>query len=177
MKTVYITAIIIAFFMLNGCAIRHDYTWKEYSVGGRCISLKIDTNQEVRIIKGKSSKAELVLGSVGLHQYYGNEQMLTDGIVTQLTKEMQKRQVNVTSTGKKTLEITVNSTTFKEGMWRGSVLLNYTVKLGNGKTKSCSTRNSSPATVPRILNGAVCLAVLEIINDPEVQAYINNSSD
>jgi len=47
------------------------------------------------------------------------------------------------------------------------------VKFGNGKTKSYTVRNSSPDTVYRTYNGAVALAVIEIINDPEVLTYIN----
>jgi len=175
MKTVYLPAIIIALFMLNGCT--HNYTWKEYGVGARAISLKVDNNQEVRIIKGDSSKTKKMLGNIGMHKYYGNEQMLTDGIVTQLAKELRKRGANVTSPAAKSMEVTVNSTRFEMGMWRIAATLNYTVKFGNGKIKSYKTRNSSPSSVPRTYNGAVCRAVLEIVNDPEVQAYINDSSD
>ena len=109
---------------------------------------------------------------IGPHQYYGSEQTLTDGIVDQLAKEMQKRQFNSTDTAKKSLDIAVNSSAFKQEMWEVAATIEYTVKFGNGKTKWYTVRNSSPTTVDRTYNGAVALAVLEIINDPEVLTYI-----
>jgi len=58
-------------------------------------------------------------------------------------------------------------------MWRIAASLDFSVKFGDGKTKLYTVRNSSPSTVDQTYNGAVALAVLEIINDPEVLTYIN----
>jgi len=129
-------------------------------------------NQEIQILKGKSNDADKILGSIGLHKYYGSKQALTDGIVDQLGRELQKRQVEVNGTAGKSLVIAVTRTSFEQGMRKIAATLDFTVKFGNGKVKTYYVRNSSPGTVPRTFNGALALAVLEIINDPEVIAYI-----
>jgi uncharacterized lipoprotein len=129
--------------------------------------------QEIGIIKGKSNDSKIFLGNVGAHQYYGSEQSLTDGIVDQLAKEMRNKRLEIKNTAEKSLEITVNRSNFERGVWKIAATIEFTVKFGNGKTKSYTVRNSSPATVDRTYNGAVALAVIEIINDPEVLTYIN----
>lgn len=162
------------FLLINGCSIKHDYAWQPYLITPERISPEASfiEGQEIRIIKGKSNNSKIFLGSVGPHEYYGSEQSLTDGIVDQLSREMRKKGLAIKSTGEKSLEITVNRSEFERGMWKIASTIEYTVKFGNGKAKSYTTRNSSPMTVDQTYNGAVALAVIEIINDPEVLNYI-----
>lgn len=172
--------ILIVFLLLNGCGAKnHDYVWNEYPITQERISSQVSftKGQEIRIIKGKSNDSKMFLGNVGVHHYYGSEQSLTDGIVDQLTREMRKKRLEIKNTAEKSLEITVNSSNFERGMWKIAATIEYTVKFGNGKTKSYTVRNSSPATVDRTYNGVVALAVIEIINDPEVLNYITEDNE
>ena len=167
--------------LINGCSssIKHDYAWHEYLITSERISpeASFTQGQEIRIIKGKSNTSKIFLGNVGVHEYYGSEQSLTDGIVDQLAKEMRKKRLEIKSTAEKSLKITVNRSEFEKGLWKIAATIEYTVKFGNGKVKSYTTRNSSPTTVDRTYNGVVALAVIEIINDPEVLKYIKKDSD
>lgn len=175
MQPAYKPVIVILFLILTGCAIKHDYVWNEYPITPERILSQISFTEgkEIRIIRGKSNDSKIFLGNVSAHQYYGSEQSLTDGIVDQLSKEMRKKRLEIKNTAEKSLEITVNRSNFERGMWKIAATIEYTVKFGNGKTKSYTTRNSSPATVDRTYDGAVALAVIEIINDAEVRTYIN----
>jgi len=47
-----------------------------------------------------------------------------------------------------------------------------TVELGSGVKKELKVRNSSPATVETAYNGAVALAVIEIMNNQEIMSYL-----
>ena len=167
--------VVITILTLMGCAIKHDYVWIEYPIKPERVSSQnsFTEGKEIWIIKGKSDDSKIFLGNVGAHQYYGNEQSLTDGIVDQLAKEMRNKRLEIKNTAEKSLEITVNRSNFERGMWKIAATIEFTVKFGNGKTKSYTVRNSSPATVDRTYNGAVALAVIKIINDPEVLTYIN----
>jgi len=175
MQSTYKPIVLILLLILTGCAIKHDYVWIEYPITPERISSQkgFTEGQEIGIIKGKSNDSKIFLGNVGAHQYYGSEQSLTDGIVDQLAKEMRNKRLEIKNTAEKSLEITVNRSNFKRGMWKIAATIEFTVKFGNGKTKSYTVMNSSPATVDRTYNGAVALAVIEIINDPEVLTYIN----
>ncbi len=167
--------ILVFLLSLTGCAIKHDYIWKEYPIASDLIPSQnnFTEGRKIRIIKGKSDNSKIFLGNVGAHQYYGSELSLTDGIADQLTKELKNMNLEINNTSEKSLEITVNSLNFERGMWKIAATLEFTVRFGNGKSKSYTVRNSSPATVDRTYNGAVALAVIKIINDQEVLTYIS----
>ena len=175
MRSVFKPVILILCLTLSGCgAIRHDYIWSEYPLTSNRISSQVSLlkGQELRIIKGKSDDSDISLYKIGPHQYYVNEQSLTNGIVDHLAKEMQKQGLEISNTAEKSLEIAVNHSDFKQGMWKIAATLKFTVKFGNGKTKSYTVRNSSPGSIDLVYNGAVALSVLEMINDPVVLAYV-----
>lgn len=178
MQQIYKPVILISLLILAGCTIKHNYVWDEFSIAPERIS-SLDSfteGQELRIIKGKSDDSRILLGfyrQLDMHQFYGSLQSLTDGIATQLAREMRKKQLDIRNTAEKSLEITVDRVHFEPGTFAIAANIDFTVKFGNGKTKSYTVRNSSVKTLDQIYNGAVALAVIEIINDPEVRAYVN----
>ncbi len=182
MKTKCNGFIFVLLFVLSGCAIKqieHDYTWSEYQIYSDQVRLQnsITKGREVRIIQGKSDNSKIFLGSIYVghqqHRYYGSLQSLTDGIADQLAKELQNRNLIINNTSEKSLEITVIRSNFDDGMLTMGATLDFTVKFGNGIIKSYTVRKSSFGTVPQTYNGAVSLAIIEIMNDRAVQTYIN----
>lgn len=175
MRAIYKPLVLVMLFLVAGCTIKHDYVWYEYPIGPERLNwyVSFDDSDEIRIIRGQSDDSQIFLGNVGAHQYFGSLQSLTDGIADQLAMELRKRQLDINSTAQKSLEVTVISQKFERGMWRIAATLDFLVKFANGTIKSYTVRNSSPGTVDQTYNGAVALAVIEIINDQEVQAYIN----
>jgi hypothetical protein len=182
MRLTHKLIIAILFLVLTGCGIiehKHDYTWKEYPITSERISPQVNFTEgrEVNIIKGKTNDSKVLMGDLTIlahtHKYYGSLQLLTDGIADQLTKEMRNKRLEIKSTAEKSLEITVNRSTFELGTWAGTATMEFTVKFGNGNTKSYTVKNTSPNSIDQIYNGAVALAVIEIINDLEVLTYIN----
>jgi len=173
MRSTYKAVVPVLLLLLGGCA--HNYKWKEYPIAPERISSEdsFTEGMEISVIEGKSSDERVFLGNVGIHRYYGTEQMLTDGIVDQLAKEMGNRRLKIENAAEKSIEIAVTGSRFETGAWKIAATLEFTVKLGDGTTKSYSARNSSPATVPRTYNGVVAKAVIEILNDPKVLSYIN----
>ena len=167
---------MILFLFLTGCTIKHDYVWNEYSIKPERISSQnvFTEGKKLKIIKGKASDSNILIGNVGVHHYYGSEQLITNGIVDQLIMELQNRRLQIKNEAIKSLEITVDRSHFERGAWKIAATIEFTVKFGNGTSKSYSVRNSSPSTVDRTYNGAIALAVIEIINDPEIANYINN---
>jgi hypothetical protein len=175
MQPTHKLVILILFLFFTGCTIKHDYVWKEYPLAPEQVPSQnsFTEGKEIRIIKGRSDDSKIFFGQVNAHYYEGSEQALTDGIVDQLVKEMRKKRLEIKNTAEKSLEIAVNHSNLEHGGWRIAVTLEFTVKFGNGKTKLYTVRNLCPAIVYRAYNGAVALAVIEIINDPEVLTYIN----
>jgi hypothetical protein len=93
-------------------------------------------------------------------------------IVEQLSRELKERGLTVKDGAEKSLEIAVDDSHFERGMWNVAVTIEFTVAFGIGKVKHYSIRNSSPSTVGHTYDGAVALAVIEILDDSEVLAYV-----
>lgn len=167
--------LIILILGLSGCAIKHDYKWREYFIAPDRLTSQIKNKnaQPLKIIKNKSSNSKKLLGNVGAHQYFSNDQEFTNGIADQLTTELRKKRIKIMDTAEKSLAIRVDSAHFERGMWKIATNLDFTITLGGKKIKSLTVRNSSPGAVDRAYDGAIALAVIEIINDPEIAAYIN----
>jgi hypothetical protein len=165
---------LLLFIILTGCSIKHDYVWNEYQIAPAKWTEEdnFEKGQVVTLIEGRAETSENLLGSVGAHEYYGSLQTLTHGIVEHLALELRKKLVVIKDSAEKTLEITVDSSAFERGMWKIAATINYTVKFGNGNSKSFTVRNSSPATVDRTYNGVIANAVIQIIKDPEVRQYL-----
>jgi hypothetical protein len=176
MKSACKPVMLFLFLILTGCAglTTHEYVWNEYPIAPDRISSQatFTEGQKVSIVAGKANDTRVFLGSIGSHQYYGSRQLLTDGIVVHLGKELRSKGLDITSAAEKSLEIAVARIDFETGVWKFAAILEFTVKLGNGKTRSYSVRNSTPTTVERAYDGAVALAVIKIINDAEVLNYI-----
>lgn len=176
MKIINGVVFVLICVLIAGCSVRHDYVWHEYPIAKeRIVTGNFSQGQGINIIKGKSDTSELMLGAIGPHNYFGNMQILTDGLAEQLAMEMEIRGLKIDETAGKSLEVAVQNANFERGMWKVAVTMVYVVKFGNGKTKAYTTRNSSPTTVDNTYNGAVALAVIDILNDPEVISYINGN--
>ncbi len=174
MQTICRSIMLSCLFVSTGCAIKHNYSWSEYPISAdRITQNNYVEGQEIKLIKGKSDDSNKVLGSVGMHKYYGNHQLLTDAIVTQLTEELHKKQLKISDMGKKSLEVIVTRTDFRQGAWKIAATIDFTVEFGNGRRRMYTVKSTSPLTVNRVFNGAVCWAVIEILNDSEVLAYFN----
>ena len=170
--------LVLSVLVLAACApkvIRHDYSWVEYKIAEDRVNTSIagENCPPLKLIKGTSATTEKKMGNVGLNEYYGNNQQLTNGLADQLKWELTKRGVKITDTAAKSIELNVVHTAFESGMWKIAANLDFTVTMGGTKTKNMSVRNSSPATVDLAYNGVVALAVIEMLNDPEIAAYIN----
>ena len=63
----------------------------------------------------------------------------------------------------------------EERLWTIRAALGFEVKAGNGYRLKQTIRHGTPTWVPRALNGAVALAVIAILNDPEIVEYLTEA--
>lgn len=167
--------VLIFLFTLSGCTITHEYQWNEYKLTPDRLppQHRFTAGKAVKVIKGKADSTRILLGEVGPHEYYASKQMLTNGLADHLAIELQNMNIKVNDAATKSLTITVNSNFFERGMWAIAATLNFTVEFADGKKRSFSVLNKSPASVDRLYDGVVARSVIAILEDSEVQAYIN----
>jgi hypothetical protein len=177
MKIISWLFLFLCIVVLSGCgAIKHDYVWNKYEIAPAKWTPQDEftEGQEIKVIEGNADTSNKLLGNVGRHQYFGNSQILSKGIVEHLAIELQRKNMGIKDTAKKSMEIIVNSSNFEPGTWKIAATLDYMVKFGNGTQKSFTVRNSTPATVDRLYDGLIANAVIQIIKDPEVKQYLKN---
>jgi hypothetical protein len=178
MRQVYQLLIMILIPMFFGCAIKHEYVWREMPIKNEVMPPEVilKEGKVIDIIKGKSDDEKIMIGSVPPHQYFATEQLLTDAIADQLSIELRKRDVEIKPACEKIIEIAVDSFQFERNLFIGRICttLDIKVKLGKDKNKLLKVYSCTPSTVNRLYDGVVQVAVMDILKDLDVLAYINS---
>jgi len=92
-----------------------------------------------------------------------------------LSIELKKRNVQIISAGEKFIEIAVIHFQFERNLMTFCTTLDINVKLDHDKDKPFKVYSCTPMTVYRLYDGAIQVAVMDILKEPEVLAYINPS--
>ena len=99
---------------------------------------------------------------------------VTAVLVGQLTKEIAKRGGIVSDNAPKSIRVTVLNIHAHDTLVaiEGSMLLR--LQLGDASPIQLSIVNRSPANLYRALNGTIARAVIQILSNPDVRAYLGN---
>jgi hypothetical protein len=76
--------------------------------------------------------------------------------------------------GEKFIEIAVTKFDFERNFMTVCTTIDIQVALGKDKTKPFKVHSCTPMTVYRLYDGAVQVAVMDILKEPDVLAYINS---
>ncbi len=169
--------LLLCAVMVAGCGIRaHDYSWAPYAIDPALVvadGSALD-GQTVSITHEGNEGENMMIGELGNHQYFGSSEQLADAISVQLSDELKRLNMSVSGGGTKTLNIKVSHPATERGMWVIRAHFRVIVETGNGYVFEKSISNATPMTVPRAFNGAVALAVIDILNDPQIVAYLGS---
>lgn len=174
MKIFRILIILVSIASLYSCSARHDYVWHEYPITeNRVMAQNYSDQARINIIKGKSDSKIFKMFNQGRHHYYGSLKQLSDSIVEQLSEILEIKDVTIDENASKSLTVRVNRAQFQGGAWQRAAILDFEVELANGEVFKYSVRNRTPTEAGHTFHGAIALAVIEIVNDPRIAAYIN----
>ena len=168
---VTIIGLVALSVLLGGCT--HRYHPAEYVIAEERIA-GFPVGTPVRIVGEPSATNDQVVFRAGAHSSVTNYSDVTIVLVAQLTKEMTKRGQPVSDSASKTIRLTVLSLKARMAGFpiQGSMLLR--LQLGAAQPKDLAIINNSPATLDRALNGTIARAVIEILSDPDVQAFLGD---
>lgn len=167
--------------LISGCSIKHDYVWEEYRIKPSRVILTKDNKNPVSedgvaIISGPSDTNKILFGHIkgNAHYWYGSLQNLTDAIVTQLSKEITKRDYIVDNKSKKSIVVNVTGFSREIRNWTRVYIIDFKLSIGDDYARNLSIRNPTPLADPtRGINGAVALSTLAILNTVEFSEYLN----
>ena len=172
-----IVLVTISGMFIVGCGtVNRNYEWTEYMFEDNRINNPDEFISEgsVSIINSQIEDEPVVIASLGAGRWYASYKHLTANIVEQLTKELKKRKITVSPDSSKTLQIKVVGTDFEVGMWKWRGTMNVQIRTGNDYTKDILASNSTPGGVDEAFSGAVAIAVIEILNNPEIRKYLHD---
>lgn len=166
---------VIAALLLEGCPSlqRHPYVWVEYPVPtDRRDEIVVEPRGSLSIENTQMDTTPLELGFVGIHYYDGSLAQLSEAVATQLASELAKQNARIVEEGAKRIDVSVDAAHLDHGVWVIRAYLRLTVNAGNGYRRTLTIDNASPGTVPRAYNGAVVRAVIALLSDPSIRAYL-----
>ncbi|MFH2057523.1 MAG: hypothetical protein ABIJ59_01310 [Pseudomonadota bacterium] len=171
------TALTIIFtILISGCGpFKHDYVWTEYKINDSRITTSdaFIKKDSVSLINAQPNIDTFLIAHLGAHRYYGSLNQLTEAVITHLKKELRKHNITVSPDASKTIQIKVVKTDFIRGGWKVRANLEVNLKAGNNYTKDILASNSTPTmAADQAFDGAVALAVIDILNNPDILAYL-----
>lgn len=169
MNVKLVTIIFITLF-LSACGTS-PYIPKEYPLRDGLIP-KLSVNSSVTVNNSQDLTDEAIVYSYAGSKLASNYKDITQLMVQQAGKEISKNFSLDPSENKKTIDLKVNylKSTYIAFFWKSE--LKYTAVLGNNISINKTVKHSS-GVLSQDLNGCIAESVIDLLNDPDVLAYLS----
>ena len=167
--------VVIAAMLLGACASnKQRYAPKVLTTDPSDLSAlnKVSINRQVALINAQQSSDELLIGSSGATSFYSSLRDMTEAVVVNAQRELARRQVGTNPAAPTALNISVTEVSSDTGLLNVEAQMSLEVVTGAALTKRIKVTNKTPGSVTRAYNGAVSLAVVEILSDPQLLGYL-----
>ncbi len=126
----------------------------------------------VTFANAQPSKDEAIVYSYGGSKLATDYNAITQLFVEQAMKELGKAGASTSAGAAKTIDLKVTAlkSTYIAFFWKSE--MKYTATLGNGRTLDRTINHGTGGGVHQNLNGSVADAVVNLLNDPVVTAYL-----
>jgi len=166
-------------FFATGCStepILHDYNWALYEINPALITTEenILAGNAISISFAGDTGEKIQIGELNRNKYFGSSAQLAQAVSVQLSDELKRLKVNVADSNRKSLVVSVSYPSTELGAFVVRATMRLRVEAGNGFVLEKAMSTGSPGTVPRAFNGLISLAVVAILNDPQIVAYIGS---
>ena len=161
--------LLVAFSSVYGCG-KLQFVPQEYPLRDGLIP-QVDIKGTVTVNNVQPSTKEAIVYSYGGSELATNYHAITQLMVDQTTKEIKKNGKFSSTSTQKSIDLNVHYllSTYIAFYWKSE--LKYTAKLGNGVTLDKTVKHGS-GNLHQDLNGCVAESVLDLLNDPQVRAYL-----
>ena len=133
----------------------------------------ISANQPITIINDQPSDEYTLVYAQGAHKWTASRRQCTDIAIQMLSEELKNRGVQVATGSEKTLKISIVNLAGFMGFTRITGKLSLKVATGDGYMNIYEVLNATPWTIDRALNGAISLAVIELLKDEKIRNYLS----
>jgi hypothetical protein len=157
---------------LSACGIRWYYTPNIYEIdAGRIPPFEPKGAIAVRSLQPSDPDQSYVFFHHGA-EWKADRGRVGQAIADQLAGELRKLGGTIDESAEKRLEITVPSFVVEPGAWTLNASMKVGLRIGDRPERIIDVENSSPGNMWRTMNGAIAIAVIQILSDPEVRSYL-----
>jgi peptidoglycan hydrolase-like amidase len=161
---------LVFLFALPACSIH--YVPKEYPLNEGAVP-PIDLAGTVSVANAQPSTASVTVTSnwAGGASFNSDLHAVTEAMVQQTTKEIEKNARKLNGGSAKTIELAVLElkSSYVAFFFRSHI--RYTAKLGSGKTIAKEVGHGHADQLSD-LNGAIAEGVIELLKDPDLRQYL-----
>lgn len=162
-------AAVIAAVLLSGCGTM-AFTPTEYPLRAGLIAER-PVNGTVSITNGQPSSDQAIVYNYGGSKLATTYNAITQLMVDQASGELAKAATTSSGPAKTIdLKVTALKSTYIAFFWKSE--MKYTAVLGGAKTLEKVVNHGTGGGVHQNLNGSVADAVVDLLNDPAVLAYL-----
>jgi len=162
---------LVLFICTFPAACSHYYVPNQYPVKADMVP-DFTGKKSIHIINAQKTSNVKLIAAQGFHKYFGDMQLWTDTAVSLLQSELENRNIPVTDTATKTIQLRITDANAYWGFATIRCILTLEVETSAGHKKSFEGNNTSPWTLWRACDGAVTLAITAMLNDNEILRFI-----
>jgi hypothetical protein len=162
---------VFTVFLLSGCA--HHVKSTPFPIDHNKVN-SFSSSGKISIDNNQTSNNDYLIFTVSGHEYFANLNQVTETAKTLLTEEIGKNRALITeSDSEKTIKISVEKITTEVGNWGAlRIILELKAETGEGESVAVMGNNYSPRGIGGVLDGAISLAVISLLNDETIQTYL-----
>ena len=161
-------ALVILFF-LGGCThhyIPNPSTFKLDQIN------EFSSQNAISLINAQESSDDVLFLHFGAHKYFGNLQKWTDTAIAITKRELADREMNIVEDSPKSLKLSIETAKGTIGLYVARCETTLRAETGDGYVQTYKGDNRSPVTIYRAADGAVMRAVVEMLRDEKIIAYL-----
>ncbi len=158
--------------------ITHNYyTPGVYEIAeDRVTPFAIDGSLEVISIQESDPDRKYIFFQPGLAKWHTDRAQVSEALAAQLSGEIARQGGQVVSPADRTMKIAVPRVSLTPATWVSVADLFVQVSLDGGPLRQFQVKNKSPGNIWRVMNGGIAIAVIEILNDPDVRSWLAQST-
>jgi hypothetical protein len=170
MKGIHLAGLVLA-AVATGCT--HTYVASEYDFESDKIA-EFSTQATVGLINGQPDTQKVLFATNTGSKFFADLNAWTDTAIMNTARELTRRGARRSGGAEKTLTLSVESARVTTGAWGFRGYVDLRVTTGGGYEATYQGEAGSSVTLYRAADGALARAVVQMLNDSRIVAYLAN---
>lgn len=163
--------LVVLLALLGPLGCTHHYNPSVYPLDPERIPA-LSIEPAVDVVNNQPMQEDVLVGEQGAHKWKGNLNAWTDVAVRTVVHFLKHRNVAVQEGAPRVLKLAVTKAELRPDLFRVWGVVHLMVETGSGMKKVFIGRNATPGSFQRAYDGAIALAVIDLLKDGETVRYL-----